>query len=109
MPRRPALIMLGLCTPVLVLAALYFARTILAPVAFSLFIIAIVWPLQSALAARAPKLLALAVTILTTLAVIAVLGSLMVWGFSRIGQWLVNNGARFQTLYLQANDWLEGH
>ena len=42
MTSRPALVMLGLCTTVLVLAALYAARSILAPVAFSLFVIAIV-------------------------------------------------------------------
>jgi predicted PurR-regulated permease PerM len=34
--------MLVLCTGILVLAALYFTRSILAPVAFSLFIIAVV-------------------------------------------------------------------
>ena len=101
--------LLGICTAILIFAALYSARSILAPVAFSLFIIAIVWPFQSRLQARIPKLLALAVTILAILVVIAVLASLMVWGFSRIGQWLINNAARFQMLYVQANDWLEGH
>ena len=49
MTSRGALTMFGLCTAVLVLAALYFARSILAPVAFSLFVVAIVWPLQRAL------------------------------------------------------------
>ena len=58
MTSRPALVMLGLCTTVLVLAALYFARSILAPVAFSLFVIAIVWPLQRVLQARMLALLA---------------------------------------------------
>jgi predicted PurR-regulated permease PerM len=47
MTSRGALTMLGLCTAVLVLAALYFARSILAPVAFSLFVVAIVWPLHA--------------------------------------------------------------
>jgi membrane protein implicated in regulation of membrane protease activity len=46
--------MLGLCTAVLVFAALYFARSILAPVAFSLFVVAIVWLLQRALETRIP-------------------------------------------------------
>jgi predicted PurR-regulated permease PerM len=101
--------MLVLCTGILVLAALYFTRSILAPVAFSLFIIAVVWPLQSALQAKIPKLLALAVTILAILATIAVLAFLVVWGFSRIGQWLINNVGRFQMLYAQAIDWLDGH
>ncbi len=101
--------MLGICTGILVLAALYLARSVLAPVAFSLFIIAIAWPLQRALQARIPKLLALAVTVLAILATISVLAFLMVWGFGRIGQWLVNNGPRFQILYVQATDWLEEH
>jgi predicted PurR-regulated permease PerM len=34
---------------------------------------------------------------------------LIVWGFGRIGQWLIGNAARFQVLYAQATDWLEGH
>jgi AI-2 transport protein TqsA len=33
----------------------------------------------------------------------------MIWAFSRIGQWLVINSVRFQTLYTQASDWLEQH
>jgi predicted PurR-regulated permease PerM len=55
--------LLGLCAAVLVLVALYLARSIFAPVAFSLFVIAIAWPFQSWLQQRIPKLLALAVTI----------------------------------------------
>ena len=101
--------LLGLCTAVLIFAALHSARSILAPVVCSLFIIAIVWPLQSRLQARVPKLLALAITVLATLVVITLLASLLVWGFSRIGQWLISNAARFQMLYMQATDWLESH
>jgi predicted PurR-regulated permease PerM len=59
--------LLGLCTAILVFAGLYSARSILAPVAFSFFIIAIVWPFQRQLQARIPKLLALAVTVLVIL------------------------------------------
>ncbi len=101
--------LLGLCAAVLVFAVLYLARSILAPVVFALFIIAIVWPLQRSLQARIPKLLALAITILVILTVIIVFAFLMIWAFSRIGQWLVLNSARFQTLYMQASDWLEHH
>jgi AI-2 transport protein TqsA len=101
--------LVGLCTAILVFAGLYFARTIFAPVTFSLFIIAIVWPFQSRLQMRLPKLLALAVTVLAILIVIGILGYLVVWGFSKIGQWAIGNQARFQALYVQATDWLEGH
>src|SRR5262249_38312385 len=70
-----------LSTLVLVFAAVYFAAAIVAPVTFALFIVAVVWPVQSALETRIPKLLALVVTILATLAVIAALVLLLVWGF----------------------------
>jgi AI-2 transport protein TqsA len=109
MTSRPALIMLGLCTTVLVLAALYFARSILAPVAFSLFVIAIVWPLQRALQARMPALVALLATLVVTLVVVTVLVGLIAWSFGTVGRWLIDNAARFQALYLQLTDWLEGH
>lgn len=101
--------MLALCATILVVAAFYFARSVIAPVAFSLFIIAIVWPLQRILQARIPKLLALTVTTLVTLVVIAAVGSLVVWGVARAGQWLIANIARFQMLYSEARTWLEGH
>jgi AI-2 transport protein TqsA len=101
--------MLGLCTAVLAVAALYSARSIFAPVACSLFFIAIVWPLQRVLQARMPKLLALAATVLVTFLVLIILGSMIIWSFSRVGQWVIDDAARFQAMYTQAADWLEGH
>jgi predicted PurR-regulated permease PerM len=94
---------------VLVFAALYFAGVIFAPTAFAAFIIAVVWPLQSALQARIPALLATTLTILVTIAVIAVLVYLLVWGFGLVFQWLIANTARFQSLYAQAMEWLGEH
>jgi len=101
--------MLGLCTAVLVFCGLYFARSILAPVAFSLFVIAIVWPLQRALETRIPRLLALVVTLAVTLLVVTVLGYLIVWAFGTLGRWLIENALRFQALYMQWTEWLEEH
>jgi len=100
---------LGLSTAVLVFAGLYFARSILAPVAFSLFVIAIVWPLQRALETRIPRLLALVATLAVTLLVVTVLGYLIVWAFGTIGRWLIDNALRLQALYMQWTDWLEEH
>ena len=37
--------MLAICTTILVAAALYFGRSIFAPLAFAIFMVAIVWPL----------------------------------------------------------------
>ena len=101
--------MLRLCTAIATIAALYFAGSIFAPVACSLFIIAIAWPFQRALQTRMPRLLALAITVLATLVAVTVLASMIVWGFSKAGQWLLNNAPRFQLLYMQTTNWLEGH
>jgi AI-2 transport protein TqsA len=109
MTSRGALTMLGLCTAVLVFCGLYFARSVLAPVAFSLFVVAIVWPLQRALETRVPRLLALVVTLAVTLLVVTVLGYLIVWAFGTVGRWLIENALRLQALYMQWTDWLEEH
>ncbi len=91
--------MLGLCTALLVLAALYAAQSILAPVAFALFAIAIVWPLQRALKAKMPAGLALVITLIVAVTVISALGWLAVWGFGTVGEWAIDNSGRLQTLY----------
>jgi AI-2 transport protein TqsA len=109
MTSRAALTMLGLCTAVLVFCGLYFARSILAPVAFSLFVVAIVWPLQRELETRIPRLLALVVALVVTLLVVTVLGYLIVWAFGTVGRWLIENALQFQALYVQWTDWLEEH
>jgi AI-2 transport protein TqsA len=109
MTSRAALTMLGLCTAVLVFCGLYFARSILAPVACSLFVVAIVWPLQRELETRIPRLLALVVALVVTLLVVTVLGYLIVWAFGTVGRWLIENALQFQALYVQWTDWLEEH
>ncbi|HEY6992525.1 MAG TPA: AI-2E family transporter [Xanthobacteraceae bacterium] len=109
MTSRAVPIMLGLCTAVLVLSGLYLAGSILAPVAFALFVVAIVWPLQRTLEARMPRLVALVATLAVTLLVVTVLGYLIVWAFGTVGRWLIDNALRFQALYVQWNDWLAEH
>src|SRR4029453_19234864 len=102
-------ISLLLTSSIVTLAALYYSRAIMAPVTFALFTVAIAWPLQSTLQNRIPKLLALVVTIVATLAIIAILVFLMVWGFGLVVQWLINNADRLQTVYAQATEWLDSH
>src|SRR5262249_48376235 len=109
MTNRAMPIMLGLCTAVLLLGGLYLARSILAPVTFSLFVVAVVWPLQRTLENRIPRLVALVVALVVTLLVVTVLGYLVVWAFGTVGQWLIENALRFQALYVQWNDWLADH
>lgn len=102
-------ILVGLVAAIALAIALSLAENILAPVAFALFIIAVVWPLQSALARRMPGMLATLITLIITLLVVGAVTSLIVWGLGRVGQWAFANAARFQALYDQAGIWLEGH
>ncbi|MEH2468928.1 AI-2 transport protein TqsA [Nitrobacteraceae bacterium AZCC 2161] len=102
-------IAIGIIAALLVAAAAKQASAVLAPLALTFFIIAIIWPLQDRLQARMPKLLALAITIVVTVAACLVFASLAVWGFSRVGQSLVADAARYQTLYYNVVMWLDGH
>ncbi|MDQ0510099.1 AI-2E family transporter [Ancylobacter amanitiformis] len=109
MSQRGTATMIAICTAILVAAALFLASSIIAPVAFALFIIALVWPLQKALQRALPQLLALFITLAVTIVVLLSLASLTLWGFGRAAQWLIANAARFQALYMSGAGWLEGH
>jgi AI-2 transport protein TqsA len=101
--------MVGVGTAILVVAALAIARPVFAPLAFALFIIAIVWPLQAWLQARLPKLVALAISMLVTIVVIGAFAWVITWGLDRVGRYVVADAAQFQLLYDRMTEWLEGH
>ena len=108
MARNSALnVSAGIIAAILVSAAAYQASEVFAPLALALFIIALVWPLQSWLKARMPTLLALAITMIVTVAVCIAFASLIVWGFGHVGLSLVADSARYQALYDRAIEWLE--
>jgi AI-2 transport protein TqsA len=94
---------------VLVVAAAERASQVFAPLAFALFVIAMVWPMQNWLQARMPKLAALAITMIVTVAVCLAFASLAVWGFGRVGHSLLADAAGYQALYGAAVAWLDGH
>jgi predicted PurR-regulated permease PerM len=47
--------LLFFCATILILGGLYLAQPIIAPVAFSLFVVAVVWPIQQALQSKFPS------------------------------------------------------
>jgi predicted PurR-regulated permease PerM len=104
---RGTRVLLGLCATVLVAAALQAGQSILAPVVFALFVIALVWPVQRAVQARIPAGLALIGTILVTCAVVAVLALAIAWAFGRVAQWVIANAGQLQALYAAKVVWLE--
>jgi predicted PurR-regulated permease PerM len=87
--------------------AAYQASTVFAPLVLAIFIIALVWPLQSRLQSWMPKLLALAITLVITIAVCGAFASLAVWAFSSVGHYLVTNSGQYQALYQGAVAWLD--
>jgi predicted PurR-regulated permease PerM len=102
-------ISIGIIATVLVIAAVAIARTVFAPLALAFFIVALVWPVQYRLQRRMPKLPALAITILMTLAVGLAFASLAAWGFGRVGRSFVVDAARYQAFYDSVVTWLDGH
>ena len=91
-----------ICATVLALAGLWAASAVMTPVAFALFIIALVWPLQRRLQVVLPQVVAVLVTSAVALLAIGSGGWLVVWGFGGIAQWVIANAARLQGLYLHA-------
>lgn len=102
-------VLIGLAAVVILCAALKLADTILVPVVFAIFVIAVAWPLQRRLQARMPPFAAVLVTLLVTLALVGGITSLVVWGLGHVGKWVFANAARFQELYTEYGDWLESH
>jgi AI-2 transport protein TqsA len=82
-------------------------RAVMTPVAFALFIITLVWPLQRRLKTVLPQLIAVLVTATVTLLVIGGGGWLVVWGFGGIAHWVIANAVRLQGLYMHLADLLE--
>jgi predicted PurR-regulated permease PerM len=101
--------MLAVCTIILVTAALYFARSIFAPLAFAVFMVAIVWPLQRALERKLPQAVALLLTLILTIAAVIAVSSMLTWALTVEREWLLGHAARFQAIYLQLVHWLEEH
>jgi predicted PurR-regulated permease PerM len=100
---------IGIIAAILVIAVVTIASTVFAPLALAFFVIALVWPVQRWLQGWMPRLPALAITVLMTLAVGLVFASLAAWGFGRVGQSLVADASRYQAFYDRMVTWLDGH
>lgn len=102
--------MTGLITAgILVLALLHAAQSVFVPFAFSILVIALIWPVQAALQKVMPRLLALLIALTVTIIAVVSVGSSIAWGLGVLGHWLFLNAGRFQTIYLDWAQWLEEH
>lgn len=98
---RALRMMIGLCTVILVAAALRAADAVFAPIAVALFVIALVRPVQRGIQPRAGAAVAALATMLVALVAVGLLAVMSAWAFSRVGQWMIVNGAALQALYAQ--------
>lgn len=100
--------LIGLCAAILLAAGLQAAQSIFAPIAFALFLTALVWPIQRELARRIPRPVAMVTAIAATLVAILGLAVLIAWAFGGVAQWVIANSAQLQALYQQKILMLEG-
>jgi predicted PurR-regulated permease PerM len=107
--RTPASAPVVVIAVIAAVCALWLTRSVAEPIGFALVIIALAAPLQSWLRARMPAGLALLLTVVTTLAVIALLGTIIIWSVSHIAQWVVAHLPRFQLAYAELMAWLVAH
>jgi predicted PurR-regulated permease PerM len=102
-------VVVGLIAVLAIFAAIRVASSVFAPVAGALFIIAILWPMQSRLQSRLPKLVALAIVMLITVVAFMLFASVVAWAFGRVGRWLVSDAAKLQLYHAHLKEWLESH
>lgn len=93
---------------ILLTAVAYFAGSVFAPLVTALYVMGLVWPVQESLQRRMPQLLALALTMIVTLFVAFVIGSLVVWAVGRVARSVMLDIARYDVMYRSAVDWLAG-
>lgn len=109
MAGRVIAVSVGIVATILVLFVVRQAGSVFAPVAFALFIIALVWPLQQRLQSFMPKLFALAIVMAVTVSVGLCFGAVIVWGAGNVWRALAADFAQYQAAYDSAVDWLELH
>jgi predicted PurR-regulated permease PerM len=104
---RALRITIGVAAAALIAAAVAEAQSVIAPVVFALFCIALVWPVQGRLQRLLPKVAALLLTMIVALVTLLGLAWLVAWAFGRVGTSIVANATTLQALYAAQVAWLE--
>ena len=99
--------LIGLCAAILAAGAMYFAQSIVVPILFAVFAIALVWPMQRRLAGVLPDALAMLISMGGALVTLFGMALLIAWAFGGVGQWVVANSQQLQMLYAQKLAFLE--
>jgi len=92
-----------------VLAACKLGQSVIEPVVFALFVIAIVWPLANALQKRIPGWAALLLTVVISLICVSALFWMIGWGGHQVAEWITANLDRAEEVLVSSTSWLEEH
>lgn len=107
MAGRTITVSVGITATILILFVAHQASSVFAPLAFALFIIALVWPLQQRLQGMMPRLLALAVTLVAIVSVCLCFGAAIIWAVGHVWRSLLSDSKQYQAAYDNAVGWLE--
>jgi AI-2 transport protein TqsA len=106
--RAPRPTPLWIVAIILVVASLHWIQVLALPMAFALFLMALVWPVQTMIAARLPRGIAIVASVLLVLAAAAPIILLVGYGIGVITDGLAQYGPRIQETYRSLGLWLEG-
>lgn len=107
MADRATPVLLAIIATVLGGFALWAAASVLAPIAFALFIIALAWPVQQGVQRHLGAGLGLLAAMLAAMLCVMVLVLAVGWAVARVGGWLSANAGMLTALYQQQVAWLE--
>jgi AI-2 transport protein TqsA len=103
-PPAPALWIIAI---ILVVASLHWMQVLALPLALALFLMALVWPVQTMIEARLPRTIALAASILLVLAATASIILLIGLGVAVVADGLDEYGPRIEDIYRSFGLWLD--
>jgi AI-2 transport protein TqsA len=97
--------LLAVIAAVLVIAFLKWSQVATMPLAFSLFLIALAWPLQELLERRLPRWASFTLTVLALLLVIGLFIGALVWSGQTVAERAPQYADKVQTIYRQLQSW----
>lgn len=99
--------LLAVCATAAGAFLLHAGASVLAPIAFALFVIAMVWPVQAVVQRHLGPAVGMLAAMLASLVVLVMLVLGVAWAFGGVANWVVANAAALQALYAQQLAWLD--
>jgi len=101
--------LLAVIATVLVLAFLKWSQVVTMPLAFAVFVIAVMWPLQERLQRHLPRWASLVLTVLVLLLVVALFVGALYWSGSLVAERAPLYEPKLRALYGQLEGWARSH